>query len=211
MALSPSATNALKLATLWVGVAGLGTLALMNFDHVADTIGIRFDAADFAPRDDRPDRAGDGSTDGSDDEPRRDKPAADADEAPPPRAPGGRTVELKAGPHGHFYSRIRVNGRDVDAMVDTGASVVALTFEDAASAGIHVRDPEFTHRVSTANGVARVAIVTLDSVAIDDITVRNVRAAVAERGKLSKTLLGMSFLGQLTRTEMSRGVLVLEE
>ena len=90
-------------------------------------------------------------------------------------------------------------------MVDTGASIVALTFEDAASAGIHVRDPEFTHRVSTANGVARVAMITLDSVAIDDIMVRNVRAAVAERGKLTKTLLGMSFLGQLSRTEMSRG------
>jgi aspartyl protease family protein len=211
MALSPSATNALKLATLWVGIAGLGTIALVNFDHVADAFGIRFDAGDFAPPDDRPGRAGDGTRDGSDDEPRRDNPASDAEEAPPPRTSGGRTVELKAGAHGHFYSRIRVNGRDVDAMVDTGASIVALTFEDAASAGIHVRDPEFTHRVSTANGVARVAIVTLDSVAIDDITVRNVRAAVAERGKLSKTLLGMSFLGQLSRTEMSRGVLVLEE
>jgi aspartyl protease family protein len=209
MALSPSATNALKLATLWVGIAGFGTLALMNLELVADAIGISFDSSGVA-RDDRPDRAGDGARDGSDDEP-RDKPASDADEASPPRASGGRTVELKAGPHGHFYSRIRVNGRDVDAMVDTGASIVALTFEDAASAGIHVRDPEFTHRVSTANGVARVAIITLDSVAIDDITVRNVRAAVAERGKLSKTLLGMSFLGQLSRTEMSRGVLVLEE
>jgi len=210
MALSLSVTNALKLATLWVGIAGFGTIAFMNLDLVADAIGISFDAGDSAPRDDRPDRTGGETADPSGDEP-RDQPTPDADEAAPPRASGGRTVELKAGPHGHFYSRIRVNGRDVDAMVDTGASIVALTFEDAASAGIHVRDPEFTHRVSTANGVARVAMVTLDSVAIDDITVRNVRAAVAERGKLSKTLLGMSFLGQLTRTEMSRGVLVLEE
>ncbi len=54
-------------------------------------------------------------------------------------------------------------------------------------------------------------MITLDSVAIDDITVRNVRAAVADAGKLTKTLLGMSFLGQLSRTEMSRGMLVLEE
>jgi aspartyl protease family protein len=65
--------------------------------------------------------------------------------------------------------------------------------------------------VSTANGVARVAVVTLDSVAIEDIVVHDVRAAVAEPGKLTKTLLGMSFLGQLRRAEMSRGVLVLEE
>ncbi len=206
MALSPSATNALKLATLWVGLAGFGTIAVMNLDLVRDALGINFEAGDFAPRDDRPDRPkGD-----SDDEP-GDKPESSSDDAPEPRASAGRTVELKAGPHGHFYSSIRVNGRAVEAMVDTGASIVALTFEDAASAGIHIRDPEFTHRVSTANGVARVAMITLDSVAINDITVRNVRAAVAERGKLSKTLLGMSFLGQLSRTEMTRGVLVLEE
>ena len=206
MALSPSATNALKLATLWVGLAGFGTIAIINLDLVRDALGINFEAGDVAPGDDRPDQP----QSDSDDEP-GDKPGSSSDDAAAPRTSGGRTVELKAGPHGHFYSSIRVNGRTVEAMVDTGASIVALTFEDAASAGIHVRDPEFTHRVSTANGVARVAIITLDSVAIDDITVRNVRAAVAERGKLSKTLLGMSFLGQLSRTEMSRGVLVLEE
>ena len=206
MALSASATSALKLATLWVGLAGFGALAIMNLDLVGDALGLRFEDSDAAPRDARPDQ----SKSDTDDEP-GDKPAPDSDEATAPRASAGRMVELKAGPHGHFYSNIRVNGRTVEAMVDTGASIVALTFEDAANAGIHIRDPEFTHRVSTANGVARVAMITLDSVAIDDITVRNVRAAVAERGKLTKTLLGMSFLGQLSRTEMTRGMLVLEE
>ena len=201
MALSASATSALKLATLWVGLAGFGAIAIMNLDLVGDALGIRFEDSDARP---------DQSKSDTDDEP-GDKPAPDSDEAAAPRASAGRMVELKAGPHGHFYSNIRVNGRTVEAMVDTGASIVALTFEDAANAGIHIRDPEFTHRVSTANGVARVAMITLDSVAIDDITVRNVRAAVAERGKLTKTLLGMSFLGQLSRTEMTRGMLVLEE
>jgi aspartyl protease family protein len=206
MALSPSATNALKLATLWVGVAGFGTIAIMNLDLVGDALGIRFEESDTAPRDGRPDQPQSESDDEA-----GDKPASSSDDAAAPRISGSRTVELRAGPHGHFYSSIRVNGRTVEAMVDTGASIVALTFEHAPNAGIHIRDPEFTHRVSTANGIARVAMIMLDSVAIDDITVRNVRAAVAERGKLSKTLLGMSFLGQLSRTEMSRGVLVLEE
>jgi aspartyl protease family protein len=202
MALSPSAMSALKLAALWIGLAGFGTLAIVNLDLVRDALGINFEAGDSVPGDDRRDGP-------RDDEEPRDKPASDEAAAPP--LLGSRTVELKAGPHGHFYSRIRVNGRDVEAMVDTGASIVALTFEDAASAGIHIRDPEFTHRVSTANGVARVAMITLDTVAIEDIMVHNVRAAVAEPGKLSKTLLGMSFLGQLRRTQMSRGVLILEE
>lgn len=65
--------------------------------------------------------------------------------------------------------------------------------------------------MQTANGVARVAAVTIDTLSIDDITVRNVRAAVAERGKLGTTLLGMSFLSRLSKAEMSRGVLLLQE
>ena len=186
---------------MWVALAGVGGVALLNFDLLRDAAGLRLEAEDFAPRgtpaaasDESADRSSDGDQDGE-----------------TPRAQASRTVQLKAGAHGHFYSRIHVNGRAVEAMVDTGASIVALTYEDAVSAGVTVRDPDFTHRVSTANGVARVAIVTLDSVSIDDIRVHNVRAAVAEPGKLTKSLLGMSFLGQLRRTEMSRGVLVLEE
>ena len=82
-------------------------------------------------------------------------------------------------------------------MVDTGASQVALTFEDASRAGIYVRDRDFTQQVRTANGVARVAPVTLDRVSIGDITVRDVPASVSERGMLGTTLLGMSFLKRL--------------
>ena len=199
MALSPSASGALKLAAVWVGLAGAGVLGFVNADLVRDALGIRFETSDDAqPHSTRNDPAPD-----SDD--------TTSDEASASPNPGGRTVRLKAGAHGHFHSRIHVNGRAVQAMVDTGASIVALTFEDARNAGVHIRDSDFKHRVSTANGVARVALVTLESVALDDIVVRDVRAAVAEPGKLTKTLLGMSFLGQLRRAEMSRGVLVLEE
>ncbi len=198
--LSPSALNALKLAAVWIGLACIGVIGFTNSDLVRDVLGLRLEIEDDASA-----------------RPASDEPAATDDEEPPSegrsasRATLGRTVELKAGAHGHFYSRVHVNGRAVQAMVDTGASIVALTFEDARNAGIHVRDGDYTHRVSTANGVARVAIVTLDSVAIQDIVVRNVRAAVAEPGKLTTTLLGMSFLGQLRRAQMSRGVLLLEE
>lgn len=199
--LSPSAVNALKLAAVWIGLAGAGVLGFTNADLVRDMLGLRLEISD----DDAPSRpAPDDPASATDDE----KPA---EEAPASRGSVGRTVELKAGAHGHFFSRIHVNGRAVQAMVDTGASIVALTFEDARSAGVHVREGDYTHRVSTANGVARVALVTLDSVAIEDIVVRGVRAAVAEPGKLTTTLLGMSFLGQLRRAQMSRGMLVLEE
>ncbi len=121
-------------------------------------------------------------------------------------------VELRAGNYGHFEANAQLNGRTVQVMVDTGASLVALTYEDAERAGIFVRNSDFTHRSQTANGIARFAPVMLDRVSIGDITVRNVQAAVSERGKLQTSLLGMSFLGKLTRTEMRKGgVLVLQE
>lgn len=129
----------------------------------------------------------------------------------PAERPQSGTVELRAGAHGHFHATAEINGRPVEVMVDTGASIVAMSYEDAERAGIYVRDSDFTGRVSTANGVSRVAPVVLDRVSIGDITVRNVRAAIAEPGRLGTTLLGMSFLGRLQRADMRSGVLVLQE
>jgi aspartyl protease family protein len=125
--------------------------------------------------------------------------------------PRGRVVEIKAGSLGHYYVRVEINGRPVDVMVDSGASIVALSFEDAQRAGLHIRDGDYTQYVNTANGLARIAPVMLDRVSIGDITVRNVQAAVAEPGKLTTSLLGMSFLSRLQRVDMRNGVLVLQE
>ncbi|MBX9861179.1 MAG: TIGR02281 family clan AA aspartic protease [Hyphomicrobium sp.] len=119
--------------------------------------------------------------------------------------------ELRAQQDGHYYARAEVNGRLLDVMVDTGASMVALTYEDAERAGLSLRPSDFTGRVSTANGTAAVAPVTLDRVSIGHVQVRNVRAAVCERGKLEKTLLGMSFLSKLERVDINQGRLTLIE
>jgi aspartyl protease family protein len=120
-------------------------------------------------------------------------------------------VTLRADSRGHFITDAQVNGRSVEVMVDTGASSVALSWEDAEAAGIFVGPSDFTQRANTANGVAKFAPITIDTISIGNITVRNVRGTVAERGKLSGTLLGMTFLGRLTRAELSRGTLILEE
>jgi aspartyl protease family protein len=133
-----------------------------------------------------------------------------ADEANTESDDGG-DVTLRAGDSGHFETAAEINGRDVEVMVDTGATMVALTYEDAERAGIYLKEADFTHSVSTANGTAKVAPVEIGTVAIGSITVRNVKGAVAERGKLHKTLLGMSFLAKLSRVEMRKQALVLHE
>ena len=127
------------------------------------------------------------------------------------RRTSDRTVQIRANASGHYETRALVNGRSIDVMVDTGATVVALSYEDARAAGIYVGAGEYKHVVNTANGQVKVAAVVLDSVEIDDIRVDNVRAIVAQPGKQHTTLLGMSFLNRLAKAEMSRGVLLLQQ
>lgn len=123
----------------------------------------------------------------------------------------GYSVELPVASDGHYHAEVEINGRPVGVLVDTGATVVALTADDADAAGIYVTEKDFTGRIQTANGAARVAPVLLDKVSIGDITVRDVRAVVSEPGALGVSLLGMTFLGQLERVDMRSGKLILQD
>jgi aspartyl protease family protein len=127
------------------------------------------------------------------------------------RAGYGDEVRIRADERGHFIVDAAVNGRPVTLMADTGASVVVLSFEDAERLGLSPRNLDFTGLAQTANGVSRIAPVTLDRVRIDGITLYSIQAAVAEPGALSGNLLGMSFLGKLSRFEMKGDELVLAQ
>jgi aspartyl protease family protein len=122
-----------------------------------------------------------------------------------------RSVIVPRDSRGHFEVDARVDGRRLTFMVDTGASTIALTAEDAATLGIHPAEREYTVLVTTANGTVRAAPVELDRVEIEDITVRDVAAMVLPDGALSDNLLGMSFLSRLHRWEFADGKLVLEQ
>jgi aspartyl protease family protein len=191
MALSAGMRQAAGMAAGWFVVAGAAAVGVIYFNEIKDVarscLGLAAPSAREAAglRHTRPPQAA--------------------------RARSGPSVELKAGAHGHFQARVEINGRPVDVLVDSGASIVALTYDDARRAGVYVHDSDYTQRVSTANGVARVAPVVLDRVSLGDVMVRNVPAAVSEPGSLGVSLLGMSFLGRLSRVDMRAGVLVLEE
>ena len=138
------------------------------------------------------------------------KASADADDGIMHSHGGSRSVELQAAGNGHFVAEAEINGSHIDVLVDTGASAVALTYEDARRAGIQPLDTEFTGRVQTANGVARVAPVVIDRISIGDFEVRNVKGFVSEDGALATSLLGMTFLSRLS-VSMRQGRLVLED
>lgn len=122
-----------------------------------------------------------------------------------------RSVTLKANRNGHFYARADINGRSIAVLVDTGATGVSLSYDDAREIGITPHESDYTILTRTANGIGRAAPVTLDHVRIDSVEVRNVRGMIAEPGALHVTLLGMEFIRRLSRFELRGRELILVE
>lgn len=110
----------------------------------------------------------------------------------------GKAVSLERSANGHFYSRAFVNDTPITMTVDTGASTVVLSYDDAIAAKINVGNLSFTFRVNTANGDTYAAPIMIDSLKIGDIERDNVHALVSRAGDLSGSLLGMSFLNRLS-------------
>ena len=118
---------------------------------------------------------------------------------------------LRADPRGHFETQAQINGRPIEVMVDTGATSVALRYEDALRLGLKPDPDDFTIPIATANGTTRAARVTLGEVRIGDLKVRNVEAMIVPAKGLQTNLLGMSFMRRLSRVEMAGGKLMLQE
>lgn len=127
---------------------------------------------------------------------------------PQETAPG--TVTLTSTRNGHYLADALVNGTHVRFLVDTGATDVALTADDARRLGFNPDRMSFTAPYQTANGIAFAARITLDQISIGSIMVENVRASVMPQG-LDQSLLGMSFLGELKSMQVSDGRLVLSQ
>lgn len=119
------------------------------------------------------------------------------------------SVQLKKAWDGHFRAVTEVNGAKVGMLVDTGASIVLLSYEDAEAVGLDPATLNYTLPVTTANGKSFVAPVVLEYVAVGSVGLTRVKAAVAEAGRLHSSLLGMSFLGRLEETSFRRDTLVL--
>lgn len=105
------------------------------------------------------------------------------------------TAELRADARGHFVTTAWINGVETRALIDTGATAVALSDDEAARMGIrYIGQPRV--QIGTAGGVKAAFRVNLASVRIGGVTLTNVDAVVFEGGKeqLPITLIGMTFL-----------------
>ena len=137
--------------------------------------------------------------------------AAQADEQRSAPVSYGRTLTVDANRQGHFEVEARIDGRFVNFMVDTGASLVILRETDAANAGIRPMPRDYTATVSTANGKIKAAPAKIGRIEMGGITVYDVPALVLPDDVLSQNLLGVSFLSRLKRYEYAAGRLVLEQ
>lgn len=132
-------------------------------------------------------------------------------EQPAQSSAGQHRMALSSGRDGHFHADSRVNGRMVDFLVDTGASLVVLRETDAAMIGIRPMRSDYTATVTTANGKTKAAPVKLERIEIGDITVFDVPALVMPDETLSQNLLGVAFLSKLRRYEVADGRMMLEQ
>ena len=118
-------------------------------------------------------------------------------------------IEVPRGPDGHYYLTVDINGTPVRFVVDTGATGMVLTQDDAQRVGLTDDDMIFYSEAMTANGTVRTAPVRLDDVAVGPFHDQGVRAFVNE-GQMSKSLLGMEYLNRFARLEINNGRLILE-
>ena len=122
----------------------------------------------------------------------------------------GRTVEVARTSAGDFDISAQINSARIAMVLDTGASSVVLTPDDAKAAGLPLDLLNYTVSIDTANGRTRAAPVTLDRVAIGGLEERSVDALVVQPGQMKTSLLGMTFLNRLQSWQVNGDRLVLK-
>jgi aspartyl protease family protein len=123
----------------------------------------------------------------------------------------GAEEELEREWDGHYRASAEVNGRTMTLMIDTGATMVVLPYEQVSTIGIDPTALDFSMPVMTANGRSTVAPITIREIRVGDIVVTDVPAAVAHPGRLQMGLLGMSFLDRLSETSFQGRRLYLRQ
>lgn len=118
-------------------------------------------------------------------------------------------IEVHRAFDGHYYLTLEVNDVGVPFVVDTGATDIVLTREDARRVGIDPDALTYTGVAGTANGTVRTARTTVERLALGPIVDRDV-AVWVNQGEMDRSLLGMAYLQRFRNLQISDGTLVLE-
>lgn len=120
----------------------------------------------------------------------------------------GETIEVPRAYDGHYYLPVVVNGELINFLVDTGASQIVFSEQDARRIGVDPDQLNYLGRASTANGEVRTAPIRLDSLELGPIIDHGVSARVNE-GDLRQSLLGMDYLHRFSNIQFTDGRMIL--
>jgi aspartyl protease family protein len=139
--------------------------------------------------------------------------SAPADPVPQPQGSGSGYDEIQLAPDasGNYLTDVDIDGHLIRMIVDTGATYVSLTNEDANAIGINPAPAEYRYRTMTANGVGVAAKVNIPRLRLQQMEIYDVEAFVMPQGALHTSLLGMSALSHLAKVEISGGRPVLRQ
>ncbi|WP_241657539.1 retropepsin-like aspartic protease family protein [Aurantiacibacter suaedae] len=119
-------------------------------------------------------------------------------------------VTLARAGDGHFYAEVQLDAAPARMLVDTGASMIALTEDDALAAGLYWDQAELTTVARGASGPVRGVFVTLPQVSLGGIEAQDVAAVVVPEG-LPISLLGQSFLTHVNKVAIEGDAMVLSQ
>jgi len=111
---------------------------------------------------------------------------------------GVQEIVLQRNPFGHYVATGRINGHKVTFLLDTGATDISVP--DRLAKKLRLKRG-ISQRYNTANGQITAYLTRLDSVALGDIELRDVRASINPAVEGDEILLGMSFLKDLEFTQ----------
>lgn len=117
------------------------------------------------------------------------------------------SVQLQRNENGHFYADVDINGAQVHMLVDTGATGIALSRDDARKAGIATSIGMNDVVGQGADGSVHGEYVTVDKMSLGGKTVEHMNAIVLNNG--DQSLLGQAFLSQFASVEIHGDTMTL--
>jgi aspartyl protease family protein len=120
----------------------------------------------------------------------------------------GEETRIRMSPDGHFYVRARIGGVERRLLVDSGATVTALSPRTAAAAGVEVRDSVFPVILKTANGNVQAQTGEIPELRFGNVVARDLAVVVSPAfGDID--VLGMNFLSRLKSWRVEGQTLIL--
>jgi aspartyl protease family protein len=120
---------------------------------------------------------------------------------------GGET-QVRRGADGHYWLRAEVNGHPANFLVDTGATLTAVSAETAEAAGLEPREAGLPVRMQTANGAVAADLTTIDELRFGNVVSRGLDAVIAP-GLGPTNVIGMNLLSRLESVRLEGDTMVL--